>query len=610
MAHTDRNETERTARRNQRAAQRRRQVRRRLVVLIVLALLAAAFLAFYIYMAPSREKMDSKTYYETMMMRAAEEAGTADAYGSDASAGNGSDTGVTLADGELAVVLQDHVCADKALVEDNVLYLNYTMVREQISTRLYYDSENDRMLCTAELTTMKFPVDSTTYTSDGEEQTMDHPVAIRRDETLYVQADFLQEQVNAEVIREDENWHVVVNYDWGERETAVVKRACSLRYRGGIMAPILTKVSGGDTVYVLEQLEDWSYVVTQDGFIGYLPNKRLGEVQSEEYTHEFAGSTFTGTSLEETVNLAWHQIGSQDGNKSLLSTIEGVTGVNVISPTWFSLSDNEGNFTSYASRLYVTRAHRQGLQVWGLISNFSPDMSTAELLSSENTREVLISNLIEAAQDVGMDGFNLDFEYITEDMAYDYVQFVREFSVACRKNSLVLSVDLPVALDYNAYYDRAELGVFADYLIIMGYDEHYSGSEAGSVASISFEENGILGTLESAPAAKVISAVPFYTRIWYTQDGTVWSEVLSMDTVDTTLETYSITPVWDETTGQNYAEWTLENGIVCRIWIEDEESLALKADLVSTYSLGGIAEWALGFEKDSVWAVIAEHIAA
>ena len=135
------------------------------------------------------------------------------------------------------------------------------------------------------------------------------------------------------------------------------------------------------------------------------------------------------------------------------------------------------------------------------------------------------------------------------------------------------------------------------------------------MASLSFEENGITGTLEDVPANKIISGVPFYTRIWYTvSDGSggtsVTSEAIGMDTASTTLETYGVTPVWNQETGQYYASWTVEDGTLCEIWLEEEESLALKAALVNQYDLGGIAAWVLGFERSTVWDVIASNIGA
>lgn len=521
-----------------------------------------------------------------------------------------------LGENEVAVVLQDHLAQERGLLQDGFLYLDYDMVRDQINSRFYWDEGNGQMLFTTALETYEIPVNSQTYTIDGAENQYDKAIVLQNDSGLYLSVDFLQFYTNLDYTLDEETSHVLVRYQWGTQTTATVKRKTAVRYQGGIKSPIITEAQKGDTVTVLEQLENWSQVLTADGYIGYVPNRRLDNVQETEVTREFQEQEYSSLTRDEKITLVWHQIDVAEANNYLGEDIADMTGVDVISPTWFSVADNEGAINSLASEEYVKTAHEAGLEIWGLINNFSPDVDTTVLLSSTAARRRMTEYLVSEALRLGIEGINLDFEYIMEEDGYNYVQFVRELSIACRKNGLVLSLDVPVPMDFNRHFNRKELGTVADYVIIMGYDEHYAGSEAaGSVASLSFEENGITGTLEDVPANKIISGVPFYTRIWYTvSDGSggtsVTSEAIGMDTVSTTLETYGVTPVWNQETGQYYASWTVEDGTLCEIWLEEEESLALKAALVNQYDLGGIAAWVLGFERSTVWDVIASNIGA
>lgn len=303
-------------------------------------------------------------------------------------------------------------------------------------------------------------------------------------------------------------------------------------------------------------------------------------------------------------------------NDQLEEKTAAVTGVNVISPTWYFLSDNTGEILSYADASYVERAHEAGLQVWALISNFSPDMSTTTLLSSRAARQKVQNYLVSQALELGFDGINIDFEGIAQEAGYDYVQFMRELSILCRKNHIILSVDVPVPMDFSKHYNREELGNVCDYVIVMGYDEHYAGSDlVGSVASMTFEITGIENMLMEVPKKKLISAIPFYSRLWYTQtleDGTtnVTSEAVTMSGAENILQENGVTSTFDESTGQQYAEWTDETERLCQIWLEDEESVRQRANLVKQYDLGGIAAWVLGNEKDFVWDIIQAEIAS
>ena len=311
--------------------------------------------------------------------------------------------------------------------------------------------------------------------------------------------------------------------------------------------------------------------------------------------------------MDGKVNMVWHQVTSTDANAYFADATANMTGVNVISPTWFYLLDTSGNIANISSADYVAQAHEKGLKVWGLIDNFTQEVSTTETLSNTAARQNIISQLIQAATSVGMDGINVDFESLSEDVGIHFLEFLRELSIECHKNNLVLSVDNPVPEDFTSHYDRAEQGRVVDYVIIMGYDEHYVGSEAGSVASLPWVEQGIQGTLAEVPAERVINAVPFYTRLWRTTGGNVTSEAIGMDQAQQVISENNVETYWDKTTSQNYGKYDIDNSTY-QIWIEDSQSIAEKVKLVSKYNLAGVSAWKLGFENSGIWQVISDNL--
>ena len=305
--------------------------------------------------------------------------------------------------------------------------------------------------------------------------------------------------------------------------------------------------------------------------------------------------------------MVWHQVTSTDANAYFADATANMTGVNVISPTWFYLLDTSGNIANISSADYVAQAHEKGLKVWGLIDNFTQEVSTTETLSNTAARQNIISQLIQAATSVGMDGINVDFESLSEDVGIHFLEFLRELSIECHKNNLVLSVDNPVPEDFTSHYDRAEQGRVVDYVIVMGYDEHYVGSEAGSVASLPWVEQGIQDTLAEVPAERVINAVPFYTRLWRTTGGNVTSEAIGMDQAQQVISENNVETYWDKTTSQNYGKYDIDNSTY-QIWIEDSQSIAEKVKLVSKYNLAGVSAWKLGFENSGIWQVISDNL--
>lgn len=399
--------------------------------------------------------------------------------------------------------------------------------------------------------------------------------------------------------------------EWTERQTATVLKDTQVRYQGGIKSDILTDLPKGSKVVILEEMETWTKVKTEDAFIGYIENKKLSEHTAETPlpVTDYVEPVYASNTRDHKINLAWHAVASVEGNDTLSSVMAGTKSINVISPTWFALNDNAGNFTSIASSDYVARAHDMGLEVWGLVDNFTnAGVDTYEVLAGTSTRTYLINGLVDAALQYGLDGINIDFENISLDAGEPFVQFIRELSIPCREHGIVLSVDNYVPMGYTDHYNRKEQGIVADYVIIMGYDEHYRGSEtAGSVASINFVEKGIADTVAEVPAHKVINAIPFYTRIWETKGTTVESQAVGMEIAQQYIADHGITTAWDETTCQNYGEYQSGDSYY-QVWLEDADSIRVKLNIMSKYGIAGVAEWKLGFEVPSIWDVIEEYM--
>lgn len=527
---------------------------------------------------------------------------------------------------EAAIVIQDQILTDqRALVRDGHVYLPHELVRDSLNERFFWDAGNGQVLFTTASQTFEIPVESASYkVIDGaldddpsSESSFEEVIALRADSgDLYFSLAFLAQYTDIAWTYEEDTRHVFIRNQWGDTLTADSLKEAAVRYAGGIKSPIVTDLLKGDQVIVLEQGEHWLKVLTQNGFVGWVKSNRMTEPVTVNQEHEgFTPVAYPSIKMDDKVSLIWHMVTTTGDNKAFPDATASMTGINVISPTWFSLTDNEGNVESLGSKTYVEEAHNKGLQVWGLVDDFSPDMDNSVMLSSTAARRNCISQLIGYARTLGMDGINIDFEHIDPDDAYTYTEFVRELSIACRSHSLVLSVDTYPPYDFNAYLNRKEIAAVSDYLINMGYDEHYVGSEsAGSVASFGYEARALSTLLQSGiPADKLISAIPFYTRIWYTstdEAGTAYinSEELSMNAVSATLESWSLTPQWDPSTAQNYISWYTDDGVLCEIWIEDADSLLRKALLVSSNDLAGCAIWALGFQDDSVWKVVSENI--
>lgn len=515
-------------------------------------------------------------------------------------------------DSDVAIVLQNEMLEERGRLLDGTYYVDLATVHQYFNDRFYEDKGEGLLLYTLPEDIVRCVIGTTEVSTSEGTKDLGYQVSRYEGDTLYIALDFIKQYTNFSYEAFTEPNRVQIYTQWDERQTASIKKDTAVRVRGGVKSEILTDVKADDKVIVLEQMETWSKIKTADAIIGYVENKRLKNISMELPipVTDYQEPEYTSITRDYKINMGWHVVAGVAGNDTLAECVANTKGLNVISPTWFKLNDDFGGFTSFATQQYVDKAHNMGLEVWALIENieYKDSINMYNILSSTTNRTELINHLMDEVLMYGIDGINLDFEQISMDCGEHYIEFIRELSIPCRKNGIVLSIDNYVPTGYTNHYNRKEQGIVADYVVIMGYDEHYAGSsEAGSVASIDFVEDGIRQTVEQVPANKIINAIPFYTRIWETNGSEVSSQAVGMDTAEEYIRAHDIEVNWDEETCQNYGEYT-NGGILYQVWLEDEKSIEVKLNVMENYGIAGVASWRLGFEKPEVWDVIEAYL--
>lgn len=512
--------------------------------------------------------------------------------------------------GETAILLQDELLEEKAIPENGTYYLPISFVQEAITARFYYDYNEDLLLYSFPTETVTVALSNTGYTKEGNTIELGYPIVLRKEDKVYVAIDYVKAFANFSYEAFEGPSRLQIRTQWGEKQVAYIKKNTQVRIRGGVKSEILFDVAAGEEVTILETMETWSKVKTSNSIIGYVENKRLRDQQTIQETPvtDVTEPVYTSLTKDYKINMVWNLVTNTTANGNVDDLLAGTKGINTISPTWFALSDNNGNISSLADASYVNRMHERGIEVWAMVDNFTnKEVSTVEVISYTSKRSNFINNLMNQVQTYGLDGINLDFEQIPQEVADDYIQLIRELSIACRNHGIVFSIDNYVPTGYTEHYNRQEQGIVADYVIIMGYDEHWLGSdEPGSVASIDFVENGIADTVSVVPKEKVINALPFYTILWGIGEE-VTSSAMGMKRAEELLTEKGISSEWDDTTCQNYVTYT-EDGVEYQMWLEDERSIETKLNIMKNYDIGGVSGWRLGFEKEAIWDKIAAFV--
>lgn len=551
-------------------------------ILLVLIIVAAVFVIKKY--SPSKERMDLSLYFQL------EE------------------------EDDLAIIIQNTLIEDKGIVLNGRPYVSTEVVKEYLNDRFYWDSAENLYIYTTPNEMITAAVGESQYSVDKKSTAVDYQIVKVEDGIAYVALEYVKGHTAMDYEYMEEPNRVQITCEYGEMPVVEAKRNSEVRYRAGVKSPILTDVKKGDTLYVLEEpeeIEKWTRVRTADGYIGYIRDKKLKEESTITITSDFVEPEYSNLTKDYMINLAWHQVTNKDANSQVYEKIKDAKGLTTLSPTWFFIRDNNGNIQSIASQDYVDYCHQNNIEVWGLVENitYADQIDITSILNKTSSRQNLVTQLIAQAIQYDLDGINVDIEALPGGAGAGFIEFIRELSIMCRRNNIILSVDNYVPMAYNQNYNRKEQGIVADYVIIMGYDEHFAGSDAaGSVASIGYVRNGIEKTLEEVPAEKVINAVPFYTRLWHTDnDGDLTSSALGMSSAEKTVSNNGATPEWSDESGQYYAEFENADGFY-QIWLEEEASIEEKAKLLKEYGLAGIASWRLGYERDEIWDVILKYV--
>lgn len=507
----------------------------------------------------------------------------------------------------VALIQNGELLEEQAVLIGGEPYAAYTYVESQLNSCFYWDEETKGILLTTSggVQTL-LPGDAAIAKTPGGQPAVQQ----ESDGTVYISLDVVKEYTDLDYAYYSDPNRVVIRNEWDGVEQATVQSdTAQVRQKGGIKSLILADVQKGDALLYLENLDNWCKVMTADGYTGYIQTEDISEPEAIE-ARTAKKDSYERITRDHKINLVWHQSTSTESNDAMAEMTAEMTGVNVISPTWFSVTDETGTISSLASADYVKLAHDAGREVWGLIDNFNEAFDETTDLAYASVRSRIIEQLLAEAASCGMDGINVDFENLKEAGIPHYLQFLRELTSAAHAQNLVVSVDTPVPQAYTMYYQRGEQARFVDYMIVMAYDEHFAGSEeAGSVSSLPFVQQAVEEMTRVMPADQVICGIPFYTRVWTEKFGqsAITSEVLGMDGAKNYAKENQMTETWDASLGQNVA--TVETSDArYTIWMEDEQSMEEKLKVIQSADLAGVAEWKLGFERADVWSLISEYI--
>lgn len=561
-----------------------------LIALVLLFILGSKLIDKY---TPSKEHMDLNKYY-----------------------------GISE-ENQVAITLNNTVLDNYASIINDHVYLDYKFVHDVLNERFYWDANENILLYTTANDVISAKADATSYNVGKSSSDYGRPIVKASAESAWIDLEFVKNYSDFTYSYYESPSRLVITNEWKEITISTLKGDTEVRYQGGIKSPILADVKKGDVLTILEVDNKWTKVCTTDGITGYVQSSKVKKTESQTLTSDYEKETFNHITKNETINFLWHPVYSKAANSEITSILSNTKGVDVVSPSWFKLKDNLGNITSFASSDYVTYCHDHDVEVWGMVKNLDLDSSDIDvnyILTHTSTRQNLVNQIVSQALQYNLDGINIDFEQLSESEIGDaYIQFLRELSIKCENNDIILSTAVYTPAAYNSVYKYGEQTNFVDYICLMAYDQHYGqASGEGSVASLDWVEDGIKNSLaEGVPSNQLILGVPFYTKLWdltptSNDEGAdinylIGYQNLGLTSAKRWMSNNISNPVWLEDAGQYYGEIE-KNGVIYKMWLEDEASVEQKLKLMQEYKLAGAAFWSSDLDNASIWEVIIKYI--
>lgn len=501
------------------------------------------------------------------------------------------------------------------IVENGVVYVSTKDIANFFDDHIFYDNKYDQIITTSETKVATLKLNENKAKVNG--STVDLVASAKKiGEQFYLPFSEISESVyNVETTYiKDTNTVVLVSLD-RELTYANSSKKNSVKSKPTMFSKTVDKIEKGDNVTVVPSKNGdengWTKVTTENGKIGYVKTTTLAN------TKKIRDNLEMGKQIQGNVSLVWEYFSKY---AKAPQRTEKIDGVNVVAPTFFSLSDSKKGAivanVGQAGQNYINWAHSNGYRVWPWVANEATNKAdkdlTSEILNDYKLREKLISSIVSAVEMYNLDGINLDFENMYESDKDAYSRLVIELAPRLKELGKVLSVDVTApdgSPDWSLCFNRNVIGDVADYVIFMAYDQHnQSSTEAGTVAGCDWVEaniNKFLGQ-EGVKPEKIILAMPFYTRVWNVTDGGLSSSAVDMKS-QSTLIPGDAKITWDDSLKQNLAEYE-KNGRTYKVWMEDAKSLKCKLDLVKKYSLAGGAFWRKDQETSDVWKVINENL--
>jgi peptidoglycan-N-acetylglucosamine deacetylase len=279
--------------------------------------------------------------------------------------------------------------------------------------------------------------------------------------------------------------------------------------------------------------------------------------------------------------------------------------MNMVLPEWFFINPQSDTLEIHIDKAALVLMKQYPVKILPVLSNLNPAKGDdywdneilKRVLGNTEKRNRLIADIVTALDKFQLQGINIDFEEWDATTAKQVLQFQQQLYNTLQQQHKIVTQDiLPLG---EGDEDAVKLAGYNNYVFLMAYNQHWSGSKPGAVCEQRWLEKVLDEAAEKIPSEKIVMCLAGFGYDWKEgEEGTVvkYPEALAL------AMNNNIEVDFNNDTYNSHFKYADENKNLHEVYFFDAAGIFNTMRLTDEMETAGTALWRLGSEDERIWS--------